>query len=150
MARTYFTSALLFLALALGCGGGGSSEPVDSVTIASVTSAPAADGVSTDYTITVSYELQTADNAVIDHCYEDPFSDRWTGCPIPIGGITGISVDRGTGTITTNDTEAFTGTKLLYVVLVPGQDSSSLELVPGQDLTSVVGAVTDVQMITVP
>ena len=142
MRRPVIIPVLLFLALALGCGGGGSSEPVNSIKIESVTPASATAGVSTDLTITVSYDLQTSDSAVIDYCFSDNyFSDRlgdyWIGCPKPItDGSTGITVNRGKGTITIPDTKPFTGANLLYVFLIPNQASDSA-----------VGAAIDVQAV---
>jgi len=136
MRRTVFAAVLFFLALAPGCGGGGSSEPVNSIKIESFTPASPTPG---NNTITVSYDLQTADSAVIDHCYLEPFSNRWMGCQVPIGGSTGMSVNRGKRTLTITDTETVTGSKLLYVVLVPNGDYNST-----------VGVVSDVYPITVP
>lgn len=134
MRRTVLPAVLLFLALAPGCGGGG--EPVNSIKIESVTPA----SVSAGFTVTVSYDLQTADSAVIGHCYLTYFSDRrsdsWMGCPEPIAGSTGIAVSRGQGTITITDTEVFTGTRDLCVFLVPNQDPNSA-----------VGVASDVQTV---
>lgn len=140
MQRSAVAAVLLFLALAPGCGGGGSSEPVNGIKIERVTSTPAADGISTTFIITVSYDLQTAESAVITHCYLPYFGnqagDGWMGCPVPITGITGTPVSRGQRTITITDTKAVTSTSDLRVILVPDQNSNST-----------VGVVSDVQTI---
>jgi hypothetical protein len=142
MRRTVLPAVLLFLALTHGCGGGGSSEPVNSIKIESVTHALAADGQSTDFTITVSYDLQTADTAAIYHSWCEPsyFGDRagdsWMGCP---ASITDETVSRGTGTRTITVTESLAITRDLYVILMPNQDSNSA-----------VGVASDVQTIMVP
>jgi hypothetical protein len=136
MRRTVLPAILLFLALTLGCGGGGSSEPVNSIKIENVDLASATLGASTTVTITVSYDLRTADSAVINYCYAEPFSDRWAGCPVPIADI---PVSRGKETIPITSAATFTGTKYLHVFLVPS---------PNFD--SAVGVVSDVQTITIP
>jgi len=138
MRRTVLPAVSLFLALALGCGGCGSSEPANSIKIESVTPASAGAG----FTITVSYDLQTADSAAIYHswCESSYFGDRsgdiWMGCP---ASITDVAVSTGQGTTTITVTEVFTGTRDLWVILMPNQDSNSA-----------VGVVSDVQTITVP
>lgn len=143
MRKTVFPAALLFLPLVLGCGGG-SSDPVNSIKIKSVTPAAVVSGVTTTFTITVSYDLQTAESAVIDPCNAEFFGDRWTGCPALItdgsAGIpaNGVTVRRGKGTITIAVAEIFTATSPLY-----------MSLVPNQDYTSAVGVVSDEYMIMV-
>jgi len=143
MRRTVFTAVVLFLTLTFGCGGG-SSDPVNSIKIKSVTPASVVSGVTTTFTITVSYDLQTADNAVIDHCYAVPFSDRGGGCPATITDgsvgipVNGVTVRRGKGTITIIDAETFTATTILY-----------MSLVPNQDYTSAVGVASDEYMINI-
>ncbi len=139
MRRTVLPAVLLFLALAPGCGGGG--EPVNSIKIESVTPA----SVSAGFTVMVSYDLQTADSAAIYHswCESSYFGDRsggsWMGCPEPIAGSTDTTVSRGQGTRTITVTEAFTGTRNLWVSLMPNQDPNSA-----------VGVASDVHTITVP
>jgi len=143
MRKTVFTAVLLFLAMAFGCGGG-SSDPVNSIKIESVTPASVVSGVTTTFSITVSYDLRTAESAVIDPCNAVFFGDRWMGCPalitdgsagIPVNGVT---VRRGKGTITIADVETFTAANPLY-----------MSLVPNQDYTSAVGVVSDQYMIIV-
>jgi hypothetical protein len=142
MRRTVLPAVSLFLVLALGCGGCGSSEPVNSIKIESVTPATAAPGVPATFTVTVSYDLQTADSAAIYHswCESSYFGDRWSdiwmGCP---ASITDITVSRGQGTRTITVTEAFTGARDLWVILMPNQDSNSA-----------VGVASDEQTIPVP
>jgi hypothetical protein len=132
MQRSSIIAGLLFLALAPGCGGSGSSGSPNSIKIESVT-ASAASG----FTATVSYDLQTAESAVIAHCYlpylGDQAGDSWLGCPL---SFIDAPVGRGKGTITITDWEPFTGTKNLCAILMPNQYPNST-----------VGVVSDVQTI---
>lgn len=106
MRKKVVSAAVFALALTLGCGGG-SSEPANSIKIESISPDSANAGESTTFTITVSYNLQTADSGVIDYCFSGAFfGDRWQGCPASISGRT---VNRGGGAIIIEDTEVLTG-----------------------------------------
>lgn len=122
MRKKVFIAAVFALAITLGCGGG-SSEPVNSIKIESISPESANAGESTTFTITVSYNLQTADSGVIDYCFSGAFfGDRWQGCPVSIPGIT---VSRGRGTITFEDTQVLTETSDLSVFLRVTDDATS-------------------------
>ena len=143
--RTAIISIILMLTLVLGCGGSGTSEPINSIKIESIT--PATQEVNTTFTITVSYDLQTADKAAIMHCFSDYYfgdraSDYWIGCPMPISdgadgtGSAGIAVYKGQGTMTITGTRTLDSQKFLYVHLVPNSTS-----------TPIVGIVSDARTI---